>query len=163
MTRMGRRENWESLRIFVACGRHLSFTTAAAHLGLTQAAVSQRISELERRFRVRLFSRRPRLALTPSGERLLPRIEQAFTAIDRALTELSQPRLLTITTTQSFAMLWLRSTTDPTEARPCFHWNLRRSRRRPYSRGITSARRPIWPGYRCSPTERGPSGLDRSE
>jgi LysR family transcriptional regulator, glycine cleavage system transcriptional activator len=104
---LGSRQNWESLRIFSACAEHLSFTRAADELGLTQAAVSQRISQLERRLGVRLFVRRPRLKLTDDGARLAPRVALGFSSIERALQEIRTPRLLSVTTTVTFATLWL--------------------------------------------------------
>ena len=103
----GTRQNWESLRVFAACAERGSFTAAADELGLTQAAVSQRIAQLEERLGVALFVRRPRLRLTKAGARLAPRIALGFTAIERALMELSSPRLLSLTTTVTFATLWL--------------------------------------------------------
>jgi LysR family glycine cleavage system transcriptional activator len=107
MPNRGARQNWESLRVFSACAEHGSFTAAAEELGLTQAAVSQRIAQLEARLGVPLFVRRPRLHLTKAGSRLAPRIALGFTAIERALQELASPRLLSLTTTASFATLWL--------------------------------------------------------
>lgn len=104
---LGPRQNWESLRVFAACAEYLSFTRAADELGLTQAAVSQRISELERRLGVRLFVRRPRLKLTEEGARLAPRVALGFSSIERALQEIKTPRLLSVTTTVTFATLWL--------------------------------------------------------
>jgi LysR family glycine cleavage system transcriptional activator len=101
------RQNWESLRVFAACAERGSFTAAAEDLGLTQAAVSQRVAQLEERLGVALFVRRPRLRLTKAGARLAPRIALGFTAIERALMELSSPRLLSLTTTATFATLWL--------------------------------------------------------
>jgi LysR family transcriptional regulator, glycine cleavage system transcriptional activator len=101
------RQNWESLRVFTACAERGSFTAAAEELGLTQAAVSQRIAQLEARLGVALFVRRPRLRLTKAGTRLAPRVALGFTAIERALMELSSPRLLSLTTTATFATLWL--------------------------------------------------------
>lgn len=103
----GSRQNWESLRVFAACAERGSFTAAADQLGLTQAAVSQRIAQLEERLGVLLFLRRPRLRLTKAGMRLAPRIALGFTAIERALQELQSPRLLSVTTTVTFATLWL--------------------------------------------------------
>ena len=103
----GPRQNWESLRVFTACAERGSFTAAAEELGLTQAAVSQRIAQLEERLGARLFVRRPRLRLTESGIRLAPRLAQGFVAIERALQELQSPRLLSLTTTVTFATLWL--------------------------------------------------------
>ena len=101
------RQNWESLRVFAACAERGSFTAAAEELGLTQAAVSQRIAQLEERLGTALFVRRPRLKLTRTGARLAPRIALGFTAIERALLELRNPRLLSLTTTATFATLWL--------------------------------------------------------
>ena len=106
-TDFGSRQNWESLRVFAACAEHLSFTRAADELSLTQAAVSQRVAQLERRLGVRLFVRRPRLKLTAEGARLAPRIALGFSAIERALQEIRTPRLLSVTTTVTFATLWL--------------------------------------------------------
>lgn len=103
----GPRHNWESLRVFAACAEHGSFTAAADELGLTQAAVSQRIAQLEARLGTPLFTRRPKLRLTEDGARLAPRIALGFTAIERALQELRSPRLLSVTTTATFATLWL--------------------------------------------------------
>ncbi len=107
MPNAGPRQNWESLRVFAACAERGSFTAAAAELGLTQAAVSQRIAQLEERLGTALFVRRPRLRLTKAGARLAPRIALGFTAIERALQELRDPRLLSLTTTATFATLWL--------------------------------------------------------
>lgn len=107
MTSPGSRQNWESLRIFAACAECGSFTAAAEALGLTQAAVSQRMAQLEERLGARLFLRRPRLRLTDVGARLAPRVAQGFAAIERALQELQSPRLLSLTTTVTFATLWL--------------------------------------------------------
>jgi LysR family transcriptional regulator, glycine cleavage system transcriptional activator len=101
------RQNWESLRVFATCAERGSFTAAAEELGLTQAAVSQRIAQLEERLGVTLFVRRPRLRLTDPGLRLAPRVAQGFISIERALRELSSPRLLSLTTTVTFATLWL--------------------------------------------------------
>jgi LysR family glycine cleavage system transcriptional activator len=101
------RQNWESLRVFAACAERGSFTAAAEELGLTQAAVSQRIAQLEGRLGVPLFVRRPKLRLTEAGARLAPRVAQGFTSIERALRELRTPRLLSLTTTATFATLWL--------------------------------------------------------
>ena len=103
----GSRQNWESLRVFAACAHHLSFTRAAEELGLTQAAVSQRVGQLEERLGLRLFVRRPRLKLTEDAARLAPRLALGFSTIERALEEIRTPRLLSVTTTVSFATLWL--------------------------------------------------------
>src|ERR1700730_17555685 len=61
----------QSLRVFEAAVRHLSFTRAAEEIHLTQGAVSQQIKLLEDRLQTRLFLRSGRkLSLTSAGERL---------------------------------------------------------------------------------------------
>ena len=105
--RIAARQNWESLRVFVTCAQHLSFTRAALELGLSQAAVSQRIKQLEGRLKMQLFLRSPRLALTASGARLVPELARAFASIDRALATATQCRPLAVTATLTMAILWL--------------------------------------------------------
>lgn len=105
--RVGARQNWESLRVFAACARHMSFTRAAAELGLTQAAVSQRIKHLEARLETRLFTRTPQLALTRAGAGLLPSVEHAFNTIDRAIASVSERQTLVVTTTLTMSTAWL--------------------------------------------------------
>ncbi|HEX8611339.1 MAG TPA: LysR substrate-binding domain-containing protein [Telluria sp.] len=61
----------EPLRGFVAVGRRMSITLAAADLCLTQSALSRQIQALEQRLGVSLFVRTHRaIAFTPAGERL---------------------------------------------------------------------------------------------
>ena len=61
-----------SLLVFEAAGRHLSFTLAARELGVTQAAVSRQMQILESHLGMALFERRPRgLCFTASGRRLV--------------------------------------------------------------------------------------------
>ena len=49
-----------SLRVFEAAARHLSFTRAAEELFVTQAAVSHQIKALEEFLSLKLFRRRNR-------------------------------------------------------------------------------------------------------
>lgn len=99
------------LKGFEAAARLLSFTLAGEELHLTQSAVSRQIKELEAQLGVALFERRPRaLALTDAGRTLLPAAVQVLgtmrNATDR-LRALSARRSLSVTTTHSFAALWL--------------------------------------------------------
>jgi DNA-binding transcriptional LysR family regulator len=101
----------EFLRGFEAAARHLSFTKAAAELFLTQSAVSRQIQALEEFAGVALFERRHKaLVLTPAGEAYLRTVAQALDLVRDATRRLKEERsghVLTVTTTVSFAALWL--------------------------------------------------------
>ena len=99
------------LKGFEAAARLLSFTHAGEELHLTQSAVSRQIKQLEAELGMALFERRHRaLALTDAGRALLPAAVQVLGAMrnvtDR-LRALSARRSLAVTTTHSFAALWL--------------------------------------------------------
>lgn len=97
---------------FEAAARHLSFTKAGDELYLTQSAVSRQIKELEDQLGARLFERRHRaLALTEAGQQFYAAAAQVLTTM-RAATErlraaTGRKRPLSVTTTHSFAALWL--------------------------------------------------------
>jgi LysR family transcriptional regulator, glycine cleavage system transcriptional activator len=96
---------------FEAAARHLSFTRAAEELFLTQSAVSRQIKELEDELGTALFQRRHRaLVLTDAGKDFYAATAQVLTAM-RAATERLRARAgkksLAVTTTHSFAALWL--------------------------------------------------------
>ena len=101
----------EFLRGFEAAARHLSFTRAAAELFLTQSAVSRHIQALEAFVGVPLFERRHKaLALTPAGEAYHRTVAQSLDLLREATRRLRETRtghVLTVTTTVSFAALWL--------------------------------------------------------
>ncbi|HEY4998040.1 MAG TPA: LysR family transcriptional regulator, partial [Usitatibacter sp.] len=101
----------ELLRGFEAAARHLSFTRAAAELFLTQSAVSRQIQALEASVGVALFERRHKaLALTEAGEAYYRAIAQTLDQVREATRKLREARkghVLTVTTTVSFAALWL--------------------------------------------------------
>jgi len=97
---------------FEAAARHLSFTKAGAELYLTQSAVSRQIKELEEQLGVSLFQRRHRaLSLTEPGHQLYATAAQVLStmrsAAQRLRTHSARRRPLSVTTTNSFAALWL--------------------------------------------------------
>ena len=97
---------------FEAAARHLSFTKAGEELYLTQSAVSRQIKELEDQLGVPLFQRRHRaLSLTDAGQQFYAVAAQVITtmraATERLRTQAGKRRPLTVTTTNSFASLWL--------------------------------------------------------
>jgi LysR family glycine cleavage system transcriptional activator len=96
---------------FEAAARHLSFTKAGEELFLTQSAVSRQIKELEEQLGVALFQRRHRaLALTPEGQQFYAAAAQVLVTM-RAATDRLRTRggrqAIALTTTHSFAALWL--------------------------------------------------------
>jgi DNA-binding transcriptional LysR family regulator len=99
------------LRGFEAAARLLSFTRAGEELRLTQSAVSRQMQELEGQLGVKLFERRHRaLALTDAGQQFYPAAAQVLATM-RAATDRVRAQSgrgsLAVTTTHSFAALWL--------------------------------------------------------
>ena len=75
-----------TLRVFEAVARHLSFTQAAKELYVTQAAVSHQIKSLEDHLGVKLFSRvNRRVLMTEEAQMLLPSVISAFSNIQDAI------------------------------------------------------------------------------
>jgi DNA-binding transcriptional LysR family regulator len=97
------------LRGFEAAARHLSFTRAADELHLTQSAISRQIKSLEEHLDTALFRRRHRaLLLTEPGQLLYRVVADALRRITDATAQLRAPaRSFTVSTTISFASLWL--------------------------------------------------------
>jgi len=99
------------LRGFEAAARHMSFTRAAAELFITQSAVSRQVQALEEFLGVDLFERRHKaLALTPAGHAYQRAVGTALDEVrdaTRRLREQRSGRVLTVTTTVSFASIWL--------------------------------------------------------
>jgi LysR family glycine cleavage system transcriptional activator len=99
------------LKGFEAAGRRLSFTRAAEELFVTQSALSRQIQSLEAALGIALFERRHRaLALTAAGAALHRDVAAALAALagaaERARAGTREPGL-TLTTTVSFASLWI--------------------------------------------------------
>src|SRR3954471_3323600 len=97
---------------FEAAARHLSFTKAGEELFLTQSAVSRQIKELEAQLGAPLFERRHRaLVLTEAGQHFYAAAAQVLTtmrgATERVRAASGRRRPLSVTTTHSFAALWL--------------------------------------------------------
>src|SRR5687768_5800732 len=89
---------------FESAARHLSFTKAGEELYLTQSTVSRQIKELEDQLGVVLFQRRHRaLALTEAGHQFYAAAAQALSTMRAQAGR----RALAVTTTHSFAALWL--------------------------------------------------------
>ncbi len=101
-----------SLKVFEAAARHLSFTRAAEELFVTQAAVSHQIKALEEFLGgLKLFRRRNRsLLLTEEGQSYFLDIKDIFSAISDAtdkVLERGSKGALTISLPPSFAIQWL--------------------------------------------------------
>jgi LysR family glycine cleavage system transcriptional activator len=99
------------LRGFEAAARHLSFTRAAAELFVTQSAVSRQIQALEEFIGAPLFERRHKsLVLTAQGQAYHRAVAAALAQLKEATTRLREAHsghVLTVTTTVSFASIWL--------------------------------------------------------
>lgn len=99
-----------ALRVFEVVARLGSFTKAGAELGMTQTAVSYQIKLLEERTAETLFLRLPRqIALTEAGQRLAPKVTEAFEMLAEAMASLRKAgeETLTIHSTATFAHRWL--------------------------------------------------------
>jgi len=100
-----------SLIIFEASARHLSFTRAAFELSLTQAAISKQIANLEQRLGHQLFIRLHRsLRLSQQGTLLYKAVASGLGQIADAVEELNAPpssKSVTVAATTAFAQMWL--------------------------------------------------------
>ena len=99
------------VRGFEAAARRLSFTQAAAELFVTQSAVSRQVQALEEFLGVKLFERRHKaLSLTEAGQAYFRSVSAALAELRAAtqrLRETTRGHVLTVTTTISFASIWL--------------------------------------------------------
>ncbi len=99
-----------ALRVFEAAARLGSFTRAGEELGMTQTAVSYQIKLLEENIGEPLFLRRPRqIELTEAGERLSPKVTEAFSMLQDAMASVSGDAETTLLnhSTPTFASQWL--------------------------------------------------------
>jgi DNA-binding transcriptional LysR family regulator len=99
------------VRGFEAAARRLSFTQAAQELFVTQSAVSRQVQALEEFLGVKLFERRHKaLELTEAGQAYYRAAAAALAELRAAtqrLRESTRGHVLTVTTTVSFASIWL--------------------------------------------------------
>jgi LysR family glycine cleavage system transcriptional activator len=99
-----------ALRVFEVAARQLSFTKAANELCVTNAAVSHQIKQLEQFLELKLFERRNnQLQLTAAGENYLPRVRDAFRALQQATEMLQGDRsaVLNVAVPQTLGAKWL--------------------------------------------------------
>lgn len=110
--KLGRQIPLNALRVFEAVARLMSFTRAGEEIGMTQTAVSYQIKLLEGVLGELLFRRLPRrIELTEAGERLMPKVREAFTLLEEAMAaaRMVADEQLVINTTSTFAAHWLAS------------------------------------------------------
>lgn len=108
--KLGRQMPLNALRVFEAVARLMSFTRAGEELGMTQTAVSYQVKLLEGVLGELLFRRLPRrIELTEAGERLMPKVSEAFILLEEAMAaaRTAADEQLTISTTATFAAHWL--------------------------------------------------------
>ncbi len=99
-----------SLVVFEAAARHLSFTRAGAELLVSREAVSRQIRTLEEHLGIKLFVRLYRaLELTPAGEAFQAVVRQSLEnmAAAAALRRAGRPSKVTVTATIAIASYWL--------------------------------------------------------
>ncbi|HCU1861314.1 TPA: LysR family transcriptional regulator [Acinetobacter baumannii] len=100
-----------SLIVFEAAARHLSFTKAANELNVTQGAISRQIRQLEEYLGKELFIRANRnISLTPMGLQYYQTIYSALLNVAQATAEIKKwqgDHQITVATTNAMAALWL--------------------------------------------------------
>jgi LysR family glycine cleavage system transcriptional activator len=104
-----------SLQALELAVRHGSFVGAAVDLGVTPAAVGQRVKALEDYLGVELLIRgRAGVSPAPSLASALPRLREAFQALEAAAEELElqRGRELHIAAASDFVDLWLKPRLD---------------------------------------------------
>jgi LysR family transcriptional regulator, glycine cleavage system transcriptional activator len=102
-----------ALCAFEACARLGSAVAAAGELGVTHGAISKQIALLEAWLELALFDRSGvRLAPTPTGARYAAALGRALDQVDAATRDIAgsaagAPAVVRVSTTASFAALWL--------------------------------------------------------
>lgn len=101
----------DTLRAFEAAARSGSFSGAAETLNLTHGAVSRQVAKLEHWLGLRVFERQARgVSLTPEGQRLFQRTQEAFSLFADSSDRWSEPRgaaVVRFSATPSVCSLWL--------------------------------------------------------
>ncbi|MGQ3214567.1 LysR substrate-binding domain-containing protein [Shinella sp.] len=97
-----------ALEVFVTAVRCGTFSRTASEMFVTQSAISRQVQQLEDNLGVQLFIRHKRgLRLTPEAESLLPIVEDAFTRIARACSNLrNSGQVLTLRMPPTLATRW---------------------------------------------------------
>ncbi len=105
-----------SIVVFEAVARHLSFTAAARELRVSQAAVSRQVQILEAHFGLALFQRlHRRVEPTPQGAALAKAVSAGLENIAGAADEVrrqhqaEQASDITVSSSVTFASYWLMS------------------------------------------------------
>lgn len=101
----------DSLKVFEAAARHLSFSIAADELCVTKGAVSYQISKLEEELQSSLFKRSVRqVYLTDTGQALYLTTKKIFEDLEQSLSrikEVKQEASVSIAATTYVAARWL--------------------------------------------------------
>ena len=101
----------DSLKVFEAAARHLSFSLAAEELCISKGAVSYQIRKLETHIQASLFKRYTRqVYLTESGQNLLMTVQGQFSELEKTLSQIDNnqnERHITIAATTYVAARWL--------------------------------------------------------
>jgi LysR family glycine cleavage system transcriptional activator len=100
-----------SLKVFEAAARHLSFKKAAEELCVTPAAVSRQLSHLEALIGAPLFRRfNQGIELTSAARLCLPKLQEGLECLRESVEQIHQhteSHVLTVVSAPSFAMRWL--------------------------------------------------------
>ncbi|SBS36954.1 Glycine cleavage system transcriptional activator [Marinomonas spartinae] len=98
-----------AIKAFESAARLSSFKDAANELNVTPTAISHQIRTLEDSLKVRLFERKTRaVTLTKEGELLAASANQSLQDLLSTVNQLKgSPQTFTISTTNSFAAMWL--------------------------------------------------------
>ncbi|HXZ49736.1 MAG TPA: transcriptional regulator GcvA [Usitatibacter sp.] len=100
-----------SLRVFEAAARLLSFKEAARELHVTPGAVSHQVKLLEEHLGVTLFRRLTRaIELTPEAKAMLPKVQEGLESFAAALARVRRrraARALTVVAPPNFTARWL--------------------------------------------------------
>ncbi|MCV2403606.1 LysR family transcriptional regulator [Marinomonas sp. C2222] len=101
--------NLNAIRVFEAAARLNSFKDAADELNVTPTAISHQIRSLEDKLQTRLFERKTRsVSLTNEGKLLASSANESLRSLLSTINQLTvTPNTLTISTTNSFAAMWL--------------------------------------------------------
>jgi len=101
----------DSLKVFEAAARHLSFSLAAEELCISKGAVSYQIRKLETHIKASLFNRYTRqVYLTDAGQNLLMTVQNQFSELEKTLSQINTDRKnhhISIGATTYVAARWL--------------------------------------------------------